>query len=657
MAPVDERLIHQALFGYADGHRLIEASIRFSSRDLYDLSAISDLATGVHLRSDESYLTGTTLQDSRSFALIRTWPAPEMPRPGCVWSHVLVLTPEVLASQRDLGALNGLFARPQFRNLAGIYGRTLDLRHLSAPAVVSLSLVAQIINSYYAEEPFAANWPVGPALDSAVFAVWSQQWPKLRATFSFRTARAAATSNRGGTRFDFQPGVQSDSAEGLAASGDEIGADWIDAAVADAISPDVTPLRRFLWRYGKDLRSPRKRFQNLVKIYLATRTLEPDSLPLFWAESIASLFPGADNAATLKRDMLGLEAAPLALCPAVADEDSLELLSALRTDGTVVADDMLVARLSRAQPTAVPALAASLERHSSELDAQSAVVLRVLTRIADSRAVTDTRVPPAVRVTILRGRHDLINTGSLAVTGDDDLLKLLDVVQEESCRTTILKTILRRDIVAYPAVLLQKHSDELLLLAIAARSEGVLSHGASSVLRSRARDFISAGALDAIAGSAMAAQCVDVLNYPVDDELVHDVPRWLSVLERPGIDAEGQPRINFEAYMCVVSIKSETRAAWDLLSRTLSGLRAVILAGGLVNPAYELLDLQLPPDGWNSWDFHKRILIGLRELRRRTGVEHSVVAQLGLSEDDLGFVFDERKKKRDRSGSIFWPWI
>jgi hypothetical protein len=47
MAQIDELTVHQALFGYADGHRLLEASIRLSSRDLYDLSAISDLATGV----------------------------------------------------------------------------------------------------------------------------------------------------------------------------------------------------------------------------------------------------------------------------------------------------------------------------------------------------------------------------------------------------------------------------------------------------------------------------------------------------------------------------------------------------------------------------------------------------------------------------------
>jgi hypothetical protein len=85
-------------------------------------------------------------------------------------------------------------------------------------------------------------------------------------------------------------------------------------------------------------------------------------------------------------------------------------------------------------------------------------------------------------------------------------------------------------------------------------------------------------------------------------------------------------------------------------------LDSAVLA--VLNPAYELLDIQLPPNGWSSWDFDRRLLIGLRDLRRWTGVESAVVAQLALSDDDLEFVLDDRRsKKRDKGGrSIFWPW-
>lgn len=656
MATVEGALIHQALFGYNDGHKLLETSIRLSSQDLYELSALSDLASGVQLRGDESYLTGITLQDSRHFVLIRTWSAPEMPRPGCVWSHVLILTTDILASQRDLSILDKMFRRPVSVNLTGIYSQAVNIPRHEMPIKTSSKLVGQVMRSYYTSQSFNDPAATGPDLQSAVLVMWSQQWPRLRAASSFRTARVTSGSNRPATRFDFQPGSRSDHIDRGVGLGDEVDTDWIDAAVADAISTDVTPLRRFLWRYGKDIRSPKQRFQNLVKIHLATRKLKPNGMPLSWAQSIVSLFPGPDNATTIKRDMLGFEPTPLTLCTAVAIEDILEILPQLLKEGIVIANETLEARLSEAQASAVPALAASVVSHGPELLEQAPIVMRVLTKIADERSVSDTRVPPEVRLTILQTRHELISAGSLAAMSDNDLLKLFEIVEQQPYSTRILDTLLRRDIAQYPDALVEKHANQLLVLAITARSDGVLSHGASTFIRNQARRIISKSALIDIAGSSMAAQAADLLNYPVDRELADDVPKWLSALERCGPDAEGQALVNFEAYMLVVATRSQTSAGWELLKQTLSRVRSVVLAGGLVNPAYELLNSQLPHDGWNSWDLHKRILIALRDLRRFTRVDRAEVMQLDLADDDLSFVLDERKSKREKGGFSSWFW-
>ena len=64
----------------------------------YLLSTASDLASGTRLGENDSYLTGLPLPKSRRYAFFRTWAAPEMPRPGCVWSHVLLLDPRAIAS-------------------------------------------------------------------------------------------------------------------------------------------------------------------------------------------------------------------------------------------------------------------------------------------------------------------------------------------------------------------------------------------------------------------------------------------------------------------------------------------------------------------------------------------------------------------------------
>jgi hypothetical protein len=657
MVSTDERVLHQALFGYADGHRLLESSIKLSSRDLYDLSAISDLASGVQLRPNESYLTGTTLPDSRNFAFIRTWAAPEMPRPGCVWSHVLLLSPVILASQRDFAALNAFFIHPG-QSARGTYGRVLGVDNPARPVMAHPATVAQVLATYYTGRPFGGELTTGEALENAVLAVWSQQWPRLRALFSFRTVRTSAASKGAGVRFDFQPNVSEERAQVLPNLGLTGAVDWIEAAVADAISLEVTPLRRFLWRYGKDLRSPRQRFQNLIKIFLATKDLTEQGLPLAWAQSIAGLFPGAENAATLKRDMLGLEPPPLALCPSVGDEDFLELLADMANDGTAVSAESLEARLFNARSDVAPTLAASFGNHAHELSEFGNVIERVITRIADERSVTDTRVPSPVRLAILRKRTDLISGPSLATVGDEDILQLFNSVDDAHSRAIIFDALLRRDTVALPDILIRGYAGEFLSRAIVARYEGHLSHGASALLRARSRDLLSSGALDSIAGSAMAALVVDLLNYPIDREIADDVPRWLAALERSGPNADGQSRVNLEAYLFIVATKSADPTAWDLLRRTFTGVRAVAMAGGLINPAYELLERHLPPNGWNSWDFNRRMLIGLKDLRRRTGASRDTVSKLDLSDNDLDFVVEEQKgKKKDKGGSPFWPWF
>ena len=95
----------QALFGYSEGHRQLASSVSLPSKDVYELSMRSDLSPGANLSGTKSYISGFQLPDTRFYALIKTWPAPEMPRPGCVWSHVLLLSRSFLTKQVNLGVL------------------------------------------------------------------------------------------------------------------------------------------------------------------------------------------------------------------------------------------------------------------------------------------------------------------------------------------------------------------------------------------------------------------------------------------------------------------------------------------------------------------------------------------------------------------------
>lgn len=126
-----EITIHQALHGYADGHRELSSSVRLKPRDARTVSVMSDVSSsGLRLPYD-GYLTGYPLQDSGTYVVARTWTAPEASRPGAVLTHSLFIEFFDLAQLRDARVLLPLFRRPDI----GVSG--LD-RSYSSPLIASL---------------------------------------------------------------------------------------------------------------------------------------------------------------------------------------------------------------------------------------------------------------------------------------------------------------------------------------------------------------------------------------------------------------------------------------------------------------------------------------------------------------------------------------
>ncbi len=86
-------VIQQTLHGYAEGHRLLDGSIKLGD-DLERLVLrMSDLSGSNIVAGFEEYLTGYPLESANMYVFAKTWYAAEMPRPGCVWTHT-VFVPE-----------------------------------------------------------------------------------------------------------------------------------------------------------------------------------------------------------------------------------------------------------------------------------------------------------------------------------------------------------------------------------------------------------------------------------------------------------------------------------------------------------------------------------------------------------------------------------
>lgn len=104
--------VHQALWGYSNGHHLLSASITLSASSRKLLEVLTDLSGPDAPNAFNGYLTGCFLPADGYYALSKTWFAPEMERPGCVWTHTILLETGTTAHWDGLD-LDSLFCRPQ----------------------------------------------------------------------------------------------------------------------------------------------------------------------------------------------------------------------------------------------------------------------------------------------------------------------------------------------------------------------------------------------------------------------------------------------------------------------------------------------------------------------------------------------------------------
>lgn len=105
-------IIHQAIFGYSNGHHLISSSISFESKTLNTLEKASDLAGSSYFEEFDGYLTGYLLSEENIYVISKTWFANEMPRPGCVWTQMLFIPLDISDDEIKKIDFEPLFHRP-----------------------------------------------------------------------------------------------------------------------------------------------------------------------------------------------------------------------------------------------------------------------------------------------------------------------------------------------------------------------------------------------------------------------------------------------------------------------------------------------------------------------------------------------------------------
>lgn len=285
----------------------------------------SDLSGSVPPKAYETYVTGYPVHEMECYAFARTWYAKEMPRPGCVWTHTLLVPRATLVELDGLELLAERFTRP--------IADTLD--HCRVPLRLpigqgpkrpnaTLAVAHALARAFYRQpsRPVVLAEP-GPDRGEALFlAIWAQLWPTARMELSFSSGSLGARKIDNHP-FDLQVAptnlvrdiVRSAGAEQVdlqsAAEPPADGKAW--QIIAEDLALTVNSGFREFLHSTADEHSVRGDVPGVAQIFgdISHQTSWGDSALRELYTRVAQVFPSSDQASALKRHCLALADAAL----------------------------------------------------------------------------------------------------------------------------------------------------------------------------------------------------------------------------------------------------------------------------------------------------------------------------------------------------------
>ncbi|HZZ26781.1 MAG TPA: hypothetical protein VFE46_02140 [Pirellulales bacterium] len=145
--------IQQTLHGYSEGHRLLASSRRLSASSQRTMRTLTDLSGPRLALGFEDYFSGYTLPDDRLFVFSRTWYADDAERPGCVWTHSLLLNEDDLRSISGLQSLTEFFRRPRRGEDVSIYEKEITAApsNIESASPYPRAYVAKVITALFGD--------------------------------------------------------------------------------------------------------------------------------------------------------------------------------------------------------------------------------------------------------------------------------------------------------------------------------------------------------------------------------------------------------------------------------------------------------------------------------------------------------------------------
>jgi hypothetical protein len=249
-----------------------------------------------------------------------------MKRPGCVWTHTLLIENTDLAHIDDLSVMLPVFTRPANRPLNWqnyeekievpiVFDLLPEQINRLKETTYPLHAILSALYSDPEKQIFWATEKTSAEIEYLTFAIWSQQWAKLRRIFSFCTgaisdrklpdrlmdwqvvpiqASREITVNLRNIKF-IEDSIQSKNEDKA----------WVNLAVRDLFTPRSS-MRTFLRTLGTETSKGRADFNHLVNLFhlLNNSHVDEDTISKLLS-TIATLYPNFEEGSRTKHWLFG----------------------------------------------------------------------------------------------------------------------------------------------------------------------------------------------------------------------------------------------------------------------------------------------------------------------------------------------------------------
>jgi hypothetical protein len=595
--------IQQALHGYDRGHRELASSVEIPPAGRHSMLVLSDLSGPRAADGFETYVTGYPVPSSDFYAVARTWLAPEMARPGCVWTHTLLI-PRNALGQISFQSLNATFRRPEPPDLIG-FDIALELhpgeeRAGSEPEKQLLDMTGL---TYGRTDPAALTSSSSLELEGAIGLLWHCQWLQLKSRFTFSTGSFAPRSLEGRS-FDLQV---------------------VPLQLAPLWPWDIAtyqaPRKTEAWvRFAaRDLLSDRQLAGLLDDIGSAsTGDLRPMAIALSLAqeaETPADVAKAIESTRDLSTPPLGSRALVILLSrddfwPRASSASRAEALfllpEAAVTPSLSGAAAQIASKAAAASPVDAWSLARTAWLSSNRGDLGSAVLDGVGASMQPHDLLVRTEADRDLALRLIEINPALAANTSLWTTSRGPLVLLLDAVargttRRRGCLDKVLASVIASNNVNAIQEAYDRWRDEFLRVLLRAVDSGDVDASGPPVLWQILRlnekpvtDWLSKGrrAKNAYRIAALS------LGPQAAIRLSRSPNPWLGLAELGVREA---------AFVLAIGVHSPDRKALALIQRTYGRVNDAAAHGRLTGDTWDLLEAFVPSLGFGNWDRCERL--------------------------------------------------